>query len=233
MTEDTPRPIREIVETVPEWLCSVIEKLHAKNPADRFTSAKAVAEAVDKAEANDLPRLVRVASAKDVTRRMAPSSKVIFWVVFVILASLSAPILMVLGYFFSSSVTEKQISPTALTKLDTPEILEGEEFLAFPRGDTPSEKIVYYKTPFSSPPYLTFPNGLTYGYVVTEQKADSFKLQRKVAKEVIPGEIKPGVQTGTAPPQSLFAESKLKWKAEGRPQDVTLGNRAQLDLLSR
>jgi Leucine-rich repeat (LRR) protein len=44
VVEDTPRPIREISPAVPEWLCELISGLHAKNPADRITSAKEVAE---------------------------------------------------------------------------------------------------------------------------------------------------------------------------------------------
>ena len=44
VAEDTPRPIREIIPEVPEWLCAIIAKLHAKKPADRFVSAKEVAD---------------------------------------------------------------------------------------------------------------------------------------------------------------------------------------------
>jgi formylglycine-generating enzyme required for sulfatase activity/serine/threonine protein kinase len=44
VTEDTPRPIREIIPEVPEWLCALIAKLHAKQPAERFQTAKEVAD---------------------------------------------------------------------------------------------------------------------------------------------------------------------------------------------
>ena len=44
VAEDTPRPIREIIPDVPDWLCAIIAKLHAKNPADRFASAQEVAD---------------------------------------------------------------------------------------------------------------------------------------------------------------------------------------------
>jgi uncharacterized protein (TIGR03067 family) len=44
VAEEQPRPIREVIPEVPEWLCRIIEKLHAKDPADRFQSAKEVAE---------------------------------------------------------------------------------------------------------------------------------------------------------------------------------------------
>jgi len=39
-----PRPIREINNEIPDWLCDIIGKLHAKKPEDRFPTAKEVAE---------------------------------------------------------------------------------------------------------------------------------------------------------------------------------------------
>jgi uncharacterized protein (TIGR03067 family) len=44
VVEDTPRPIREINCEVPEWLCDIISKLHAKKPEHRFQTAAEVAE---------------------------------------------------------------------------------------------------------------------------------------------------------------------------------------------
>jgi predicted Ser/Thr protein kinase len=44
VVEDTPRPIREINSEIPDWLCDIIAKLHAKKPEDRFPTAKEVAE---------------------------------------------------------------------------------------------------------------------------------------------------------------------------------------------
>src|SRR5204863_7902143 len=41
--EDTPRPIREVNPEIPGWLCEIIGKLHAKDPAERFRSAAEVA----------------------------------------------------------------------------------------------------------------------------------------------------------------------------------------------
>jgi hypothetical protein len=42
--EDTPRPIPEVNPTIPDWLCDVVARLHAKRPADRFQSAQEVAD---------------------------------------------------------------------------------------------------------------------------------------------------------------------------------------------
>jgi serine/threonine protein kinase len=42
--QDTPCPIREIIPEVPEWLCNLISRLHAKDPADRPASAQEVGD---------------------------------------------------------------------------------------------------------------------------------------------------------------------------------------------
>jgi serine/threonine protein kinase len=44
VVEDAPRPIQEIIPEVPQWLCDIIARLHAKRPEDRFQSAKEVAD---------------------------------------------------------------------------------------------------------------------------------------------------------------------------------------------
>jgi serine/threonine protein kinase/WD40 repeat protein len=46
--EDTPRPIREIIPEVPEWLCELIARLHAKDPAERFQTAREVVDLLDR-----------------------------------------------------------------------------------------------------------------------------------------------------------------------------------------
>ena len=44
---DIPRPIQEIIPETPTWLCDIISKLHAKEPADRFSSARELAEVME------------------------------------------------------------------------------------------------------------------------------------------------------------------------------------------
>jgi hypothetical protein len=44
VSDDTPRPIREVNPDAPEPLCLLIDRLHAKKPADRPASAKEVAD---------------------------------------------------------------------------------------------------------------------------------------------------------------------------------------------
>jgi hypothetical protein len=50
VVEDAPRPIQEIIPEVPQWLCDIISKLHAKRPADRFQSAKEVADLLSRCQ---------------------------------------------------------------------------------------------------------------------------------------------------------------------------------------
>ncbi len=42
--DDRPRPLREVNPEIPHWLAVIIERLHAKNAADRYQSAAEVAE---------------------------------------------------------------------------------------------------------------------------------------------------------------------------------------------
>jgi serine/threonine-protein kinase len=44
VTDDTPTPVCEINPSIPDWLAAIIDRLHAKDPADRFQTAGEVAE---------------------------------------------------------------------------------------------------------------------------------------------------------------------------------------------
>ncbi len=44
VADDEPRPIRELNPEIPAWLEAIVERLQAKDPADRFGSASEVAE---------------------------------------------------------------------------------------------------------------------------------------------------------------------------------------------
>jgi serine/threonine protein kinase len=69
VAEDTPRAIREIIPETPQWLCDIIAKLHAKNPDDRYQSAREVADVLADCEA----QLKANAKLKDYSR--IPRSK--------------------------------------------------------------------------------------------------------------------------------------------------------------
>ena len=64
--EDTPRPVREFNPEIPDWLEAIIERLHAKDPADRFGTAAEVATLLDDCLAHvQDPRAVRPAQHPD------------------------------------------------------------------------------------------------------------------------------------------------------------------------
>jgi hypothetical protein len=44
VAEEDPRPIREVIPEVPEWLCRIVARLHAKDPAERFQTAREAAD---------------------------------------------------------------------------------------------------------------------------------------------------------------------------------------------
>jgi uncharacterized membrane protein len=64
VAEDTPRDIQEIIPETPQWLCDIIAKLHAKNPDDRYQTAREVADVLADGEA----QLKENAKLKDYSR---------------------------------------------------------------------------------------------------------------------------------------------------------------------
>ena len=64
VTEETPRPIPEIIPETPAWLCEIIAKLHAKNPNERYQSAREIADVLADCEA----QLKAHAKIKDFSR---------------------------------------------------------------------------------------------------------------------------------------------------------------------
>ena len=44
VTDEAPRPVRELNPDIPEWLTAIIDRLHCKDPGDRFQTAGEVAE---------------------------------------------------------------------------------------------------------------------------------------------------------------------------------------------
>lgn len=81
ISEDKPRPIRELNPDIPIWLCDVIGKLMAKNTGDRYQSAREVGEVLDSCLAHvqqptehDLPRSLQSNSRSNDARKPQLSS---------------------------------------------------------------------------------------------------------------------------------------------------------------
>lgn len=49
--DDSPRPLTDVIPDTPAWLCTLINRLLEKNPADRFQSAREVADLLTRCEA--------------------------------------------------------------------------------------------------------------------------------------------------------------------------------------
>ncbi|HVS40171.1 MAG TPA: protein kinase, partial [Gemmataceae bacterium] len=64
VAEDKPRAIREIIPETPQWLCDIIAKLHAKDPGERYQSAREAADVLADCEA----QLKANAKLKDYSR---------------------------------------------------------------------------------------------------------------------------------------------------------------------
>jgi hypothetical protein len=64
VAEDEPRPMREVIPELPEWLCRVVARLHAKDPSARFPSARDVADVLADCES----QLKRYGALRDLSR---------------------------------------------------------------------------------------------------------------------------------------------------------------------
>jgi serine/threonine protein kinase len=106
-----PRPIQEVNPEIPDWLCAIIEKLHAKNLEDRFQTAKEVADLlgchladVQAGRAEERRRPARAASpftpAPDDPSADAPRRR--SWVLVAVLLFLAVGVLLPLGLIGAS-----------------------------------------------------------------------------------------------------------------------------------
>jgi uncharacterized protein (TIGR03067 family) len=80
VSEDTPRPIREVIPEVPGWMCRIVEQLHAKDSAERFQTAREVADLLADCEKQlaahkDLRDQSRIPAAKPSPVRKASRGK--------------------------------------------------------------------------------------------------------------------------------------------------------------
>jgi hypothetical protein len=112
VAEDTPRPIRQIIPEVPQWLCDLIAKLHAKDPARRFQSAPEVAALLERhsarlqqPSAQEQPEVVEI-------RRLGKRRRVAVWLAAAVAlavagAALTYPWWRPAGPTSAASATEK------------------------------------------------------------------------------------------------------------------------------
>ena len=79
ITDEEPRPIREINPDIPAWLCQIISKLMSKHPHDRIGSAREVAELLEECLAHvQQPTTVRLPHGRFSFRQENKSKRVSF-----------------------------------------------------------------------------------------------------------------------------------------------------------
>ncbi|MCE9525213.1 MAG: protein kinase [Planctomycetales bacterium] len=96
LTEETPRPIQEIIPETPTWLCDIITKLHAKNPDERYQSAREVADVL----ANCESQLKEHSRLKDLSLIPRAKPQPAGWWKWVAVAALVLPLLAIGLYAF-------------------------------------------------------------------------------------------------------------------------------------
>jgi serine/threonine protein kinase/WD40 repeat protein/formylglycine-generating enzyme required for sulfatase activity len=73
--EDTPRPIQDVIAGTPDWLCSIITRLQEKDPANRFQTAKEVADLFARCQAElQLNGKVTCVQSTHLAPRVEPST---------------------------------------------------------------------------------------------------------------------------------------------------------------
>jgi serine/threonine-protein kinase len=107
VSEDDPRPIREVNPEIPDWLEAIVERLHAKHPADRFQSATELAERLEQHLAylqrpgsTPRPRTEYVNRRRQTAHRGHP----LFWIAALVVLSLSCcalPIGLMVSWFMA------------------------------------------------------------------------------------------------------------------------------------
>jgi formylglycine-generating enzyme required for sulfatase activity/serine/threonine protein kinase len=118
VAEDQPRAIREIIPETPQWLCDIIAKLHAKNPDDRYQSAREVADVLADCEAQlkahsklkDYSRIPRSKSPRSGRRkRFAAAAAVLLPVIALVVTEFAG----VTHLFQDPQVTRGSVGPSA------------------------------------------------------------------------------------------------------------------------
>jgi serine/threonine protein kinase len=127
VTEDSPRPIREINPDVPEWLEAIVEKLHAKEPVGRFQSAAEVAELLGQHLAHlQQPSIVRKPPTIRRLRVPPPARKshAVFWVVLAVSVLGFACCLVPFGVLALYWGADSSSSPPMAAPVLTPRVVE-------------------------------------------------------------------------------------------------------------
>jgi serine/threonine protein kinase len=118
--DETPTPVREINPNVPEWLAAVIERLHAKDPAQRFSSAQEAADVLEY-------HLARLAALQSLPPRPKHRRVLLAASVFLLLLIASGGVLFFTRFWSApkSNTEGGDVAPTGWVQLFTGSDLTG------------------------------------------------------------------------------------------------------------
>ncbi|MFO0801666.1 MAG: protein kinase [Gemmataceae bacterium] len=103
VVEDNPRPIRDVIPEVPEWLCRIVEKLHAKDRGDRYQTARELAEVLADCEKQMQSPAGLTNYSRIPARRSRPTVGVWRWVAAAVLILGAIPASFFIVYLLSQS----------------------------------------------------------------------------------------------------------------------------------
>ncbi|MDB5344876.1 MAG: prkC 3 [Schlesneria sp.] len=126
VTEDTPRPITEVIPETPQWLCDIITKLHAKNPDERYQTAQEVVDVLADCES----QLKEHSRLRDLSLIPRPKTRPTEWWKVAAALALVAPMLLFgLDWLRHWSVEDEgKVTGTKAVATSIPESIKPEPF---------------------------------------------------------------------------------------------------------
>jgi serine/threonine protein kinase len=126
VTEDTPRPITEVIPETPLWLCAIITKLHAKNPDERYQTAQEVVDVLADCES----QLKEHSRLRDLSLIPRPKTRPTGWWKVAAALVLVAPMLLFsLDWLRHWSVEDDgKVAETKAVETSIPESIKPEPF---------------------------------------------------------------------------------------------------------
>lgn len=117
LTEETPRPIQEIIPETPTWLCDIITKLHARNPNERYQSAREIADVLANCEA----QLKEHSRLKDLSLIPRAKAQPAGWWKWVAVAAVALPLLAIGLYAVTRPGSQPKVAGNGTIKPPTPD----------------------------------------------------------------------------------------------------------------
>ncbi len=112
--EEQPRPIRELNPEIPDWLCEIIARLHAKDPAERYQAAAEVADLLSQhlaqLQQSTQPKVIERSLPKSEVRNPKSAIAKRPWA----LAATAAAILLLIGISVTEATGVTHFAPTVL-----------------------------------------------------------------------------------------------------------------------